>query len=72
MEATKPEDPEVDDHVASAYQKLGNIPQALNYWQKALALDPDNKAEIEKKIDAAKVKMTALPSATPGSSPTTH
>ncbi len=72
MEATKPEDPEVDDHVASTYQKLGNIPQALSYWQKALALDPDNKAEIEKKIDAAKVKMTAIPAATPEKSPAAH
>jgi tetratricopeptide (TPR) repeat protein len=71
-EGTKPEDPEVDDHVASTYQKLGNIPQALNYWQKAVALDPDNKAEIEKKIDAAKVKMTSIPAATPATSPATH
>ncbi len=33
--------------------------------RKPSRLGPDNKAEIEKKIDAAKVKVTSLPAVTP-------
>lgn len=63
-EGTKPEDPTVDDHVAETYQKLGKLPEALNYWQKAIALDPDNK-DIEKKIEAAKQKVGAQVNSSP-------
>ena len=63
-EGTKPEDPEVDDHIAQTYQKLGKIQEALNYWQKAIALDPDNK-DIAKKLEAAKQKVNGQPTPTP-------
>lgn len=71
-EGTKPEDPEVFDHIAQTYQKLGNIPQALNYWQKALALDPDNKDELTKRMEAAKVKVTSLPTPMAEKKPDSH
>ncbi|MFW6162886.1 MAG: tetratricopeptide repeat protein [Planctomycetota bacterium] len=35
------EDAVIRDHVGDAYRKLGNIAQARQQWQKALALDPD-------------------------------
>ena len=57
---TKPEDATVFDHIADAYQKLGNIAQALVYWQKSLALDPASKTVAEK-MENAKQKMAAHP-----------
>jgi len=46
-------DPVVFDHIADTYDKLGNRDQALEYWQKAFQLDPENKV-IPGKISAAK------------------
>ena len=61
---TKPEDAEVDDHIAETYQKLGKPAEALNYWQKAIAIDPGNK-DIAKKIEAAKQKTGVQSNAAP-------
>jgi len=60
----KPEDATVYDHIGDTYQKLGNAAQALVYWQKAVALDPDNK-QIAEKIEGAKQKVTSAPSPLP-------
>jgi tetratricopeptide (TPR) repeat protein len=59
---TKPDDATVFDHIADTYQKLGNAAQALVYWQKSVALDPDNKT-VAGKLEDAKQKMTARPQA---------
>ncbi len=40
----KRDDPIVFEHIGDTYAKLNRIPQALEFWQKAIALDPDNKA----------------------------
>jgi tetratricopeptide (TPR) repeat protein len=58
----KKDDPTVLDHIADAYAKLGKTPEALTYWQKALALQPEDKklvGKITEKLEAAKQKMTS-------------
>ncbi len=42
------DDPVVFEHIGDTYAKMNRIPQALEYWQKASALDPGNKALAEK------------------------
>ena len=56
---TKPEDATVFDHIGDTYQQLGKTAQALQYWQKSLALDGDDK-KVAEKIDAAKQKVSAV------------
>ena len=51
------DDPVVFDHVGDAYMKLNKAAQALEAWQKAAALDPQNK-KLADKIDNAKTKMS--------------
>src|ERR1700722_403127 len=59
-----PPDPVVYEHIADTYRSLGDIPQALTFWQKALNLDPQNQA-LTSKIDQAKSKMTSNPTNSP-------
>ena len=59
-----PPDPVVYEHIGDTYRSLGNIPQALSYWQKAMNLDPQNQS-IASKIDQAKAKMTSNPANSP-------
>jgi tetratricopeptide (TPR) repeat protein len=51
---TRP-DSTVFEHIGDVYSKLNRIPQALDYWQKAAALSPENKLLAEK---IAKTKTT--------------
>jgi tetratricopeptide (TPR) repeat protein len=58
----KRDDAVVLDHIADTYSKLGKIPEALSYWQKAVALEQDDKSligKITEKIEAAKQKVTS-------------
>ena len=41
-------DPIVLEHIGDAYGKLNRVPQALEFWQKAVALSPENKSLAEK------------------------
>lgn len=43
-------DPVILEHVGDACEKLNRLAEALQYWQKALQLDPDNPA-LAAKID---------------------
>ena len=61
---TNPPDPVVYEHIGDTYRSLGNSPQALSYWQKALNLDPQNQS-VMSKIDQAKAKMTSNPANSP-------
>ncbi len=54
----KKDDAVVLDHIGDAYAKLGKNAEALSYWQKALALDAENK-KVAEKIEAAKQKVTS-------------
>jgi tetratricopeptide (TPR) repeat protein len=51
------DDPVVLEHIGDAYAKLNKSAQALDAWQKALNLVPQNK-KLTDKIDNAKTKMS--------------
>jgi tetratricopeptide (TPR) repeat protein len=59
-----PPDPVVYEHIGDAYRSLGDSPQALTFWQKALTLDPQSQS-LASKIDQAKSKMTSNPTSSP-------
>jgi tetratricopeptide (TPR) repeat protein len=59
-ELMKPEDAVVFEHVADTYARLKKMPEALAYWQRAAALDPENKA-VREKMESAKQKITLNP-----------
>jgi len=42
------DDPVVFEHIGDTYLKLNRVPEALDAWQKALALDPKNKTLADK------------------------
>ena len=52
----KTEDPTVFEHIGDAYAMLQQMPQAIEYWQKSLALDQTNQ-KLAAKIAAAKTKL---------------
>ena len=64
-QALKTDDPTVFLHIGDAYEKLQQLPQALDYWQRALKIDPSDKKLAEK---IARTK-TNLSKAAPVSSP---
>jgi tetratricopeptide (TPR) repeat protein len=66
VDALKPEDPVVYEHVGDTFQALGKTGEAQVYWQKALKLDSNNQ-KLAGKIEESKAKLTANPS--PVSSP---
>jgi tetratricopeptide (TPR) repeat protein len=50
-------DPVVFEHIGDVYAKLNRMPQALDYWQKALALDAQNQS-LAQKIENTKTKLS--------------
>jgi tetratricopeptide (TPR) repeat protein len=54
--AAEHDDPVVFEHIGDTYLKLNRIPQAVESWRKALALDPENKNL------ANKIERTQTPS----------
>ncbi len=53
----KRDDPVVFEHIGDTYMKLNKGPQAIEAWQKAIALDPKNKLLAEK-IDKMKTTLS--------------
>jgi tetratricopeptide (TPR) repeat protein len=51
------DDPVVFEHIGDVCSKLNRAPQALEAWQRAAVLDPENK-KLAEKIDNAKTKVT--------------
>ena len=51
------DDSVVFEHIGDTYLKLNRVPQALEAWQKALALDPQNKKLVEK-IESTKTTIS--------------
>ena len=51
------DDPVVFEHIGDTFAKMNKIAQAVDAWQKALNLDPQNK-DVSAKIDNAKTKMS--------------
>jgi tetratricopeptide (TPR) repeat protein len=54
------DDPVVLEHIGDTYSKLNHIPQALDYWQKAMILNPENKLLAEK-IENTKTTISKGP-----------
>ncbi len=64
--ALKGDDPTVFEHIGDAYSMLNEIPKALEYWEKALALDKTNKQLAAKIAQArSRVSQSEPTSATP-------
>jgi len=63
-EIIAPPDPVVFEHIGDTHRALGNIPQALAYWQKALNLDPQNQG-IASKIEQSRAHLTSNPTNAP-------
>ena len=59
------DDPVVFEHIGDTYARLNKVPQALEYWQKAIALDGDNKALAEK-VENTKLKLSKDDTLRPG------
>lgn len=57
VEALKEDDPTVLDHLGDTYARLNQTAKSLEYWQKALILDKDNK-KLAGKIADAKTKLS--------------
>jgi tetratricopeptide (TPR) repeat protein len=51
------DDPVVFEHIGDTYLKVQRVPQALEAWQKALTLDPQNKGLVQK-IESTKTMMS--------------
>ena len=51
------DDSVVFEHIGDTYLKLNRVPQALEAWQKALALDPQNK-RLAEKIESTKTTIS--------------
>jgi len=56
LENLKEEDPVVYDHLGDASHALGRVAEAMNFWQKSLALEDAPK--VREKLEAAKQKVT--------------
>jgi hypothetical protein len=59
-------DPTVQEHLGDLYQKTGRLKLAAAHWERAVAewnktiaaeVDSDDLAEVQKKLESAKVKL---------------
>jgi tetratricopeptide (TPR) repeat protein len=62
------EDPIVFEHIGDTYLKLHRVPEALESWQKAFALDPKNK-KLAEKIESTKTTISSGSSSKTNSTP---
>ncbi len=58
------DDAVVFEHIGDTYLRLNHVPQALEAWQKAMTLGPQNK-KLAEKIDNTKTKMSKGETANP-------
>ncbi len=56
------DDPIVFEHIGDTYSKLNRIPQALDFWQKAIGLNPGNKS-LADKIEKTRTTISKGPPA---------
>ena len=62
VEIIKPEDAVVYEHLGDTYSKLRDVGKAVDCWQKALGLHPEepNKTAIAKKVEDSKAQLTQV------------
>src|SRR5881394_3546512 len=58
--AIKPH-PDVLYDIAKAYVDLGNIPEAINYFNQYLATDPEDKEQVQSVVNRLKAAIAAGP-----------
>lgn len=58
------DDPVVFEHIGDTYSKLNQPGQAVEFWQKAVTLDPENK-KLAEKIEGAKTRVSQSQPAEP-------
>lgn len=56
------DDPVVFEHIGDTYFALNRVPQAIDFWQKAIALNPENKL-LADKIEKTKTTISKGPPA---------
>ena len=56
-QSLKRDDPTVFEHIGDTYAKLNQIPKALEFWAKAIALNPTDK-KLAEKIESTKTKLS--------------
>ncbi len=66
IDQNEPMNFEIFDHIGDTYARLENLPKAVEYWEKALKLAPDEQA-IATKIDEASPKVTSQTTTSTGS-----
>jgi tetratricopeptide (TPR) repeat protein len=49
-----PNDPTINEHIGDVYSKKKNYRKSLEFYQKALSLNPPNEEQIKEKINEAK------------------
>ena len=54
------DDPIVFEHIGDTYSKLNRVAQALDFWQRASALNPGNKL-LTDKIEKTKTTISQGP-----------
>jgi tetratricopeptide (TPR) repeat protein len=59
LDTLEEEDPVVFEHLADTYEKLGNLKEAISFWEKALKLDPANADQLREKVAAVKKRLGA-------------
>lgn len=61
-----PNDPAIREHLADILEKTGKLPQAVNEWQKSLALyatsllpdaDPADVSKVQRQLETARVRL---------------
>jgi hypothetical protein len=66
-------DPTVQEHLGDLYQKTGRLKLAAAHWERAVAewnktiapeVDTDELADVQKKLESAKVKLAKEDSGT--------
>src|SRR3954471_4013958 len=58
--AIKPH-PDVLYDIAKAYVDLGNIPEAINYFNQYLATDPEDKEQVQSVVNRLKAAIASAP-----------
>ncbi len=68
IDHTEPMNYEIFDHIGDTYSRLNNLAKAIEYWQKAIQLVPE-ETQIAEKIDLAAPKVTSQKATVPDQLP---